>query len=104
MSPHSDPETHGVQFGRVVVTVDAAMGDCIVIAPQPGPICTSPKRMRLNSLDEIRGAYRTQSRLAARVPDQHPHAKDIASALEFAGKTLSAAQGAKHQPKGQSNA
>ena len=93
MSPHSDPETHGVQFGRVVVTVDAALGDCIVIAPQPGPICTSPKRMRLNSLDEIRGAYAAQAQLARRAPKENPHAADIARALKLAGQKLKANQG-----------
>jgi hypothetical protein len=94
-SPHENPERHGTTFGSVVVTVDLALGDCIVTAPQKGPICTSPRRARLNSLDEIRGAYGMQHQLAVKAPAENPHAADIARALEFAGRKIKAHQGRK---------
>jgi hypothetical protein len=89
---HANPEKHGVTFGVVVVTVDLELGDCMVRAPQRGPIGPVPRRMRLNSLDEIRGAYRVQKGLARRSPKQNPHAADIARALEHAGQRLKAHQ------------
>ena len=89
-SPHSAPELHGIKFGQVTVTIDLALGDCVVIAPRPGPICTAPRKMRLNSLDEIRGAYATQFRQIK----TDPIAADIARALRLAGEKI------KEQQKG----
>ena len=94
-SPHLDPDRHGTTFGRAVVTVDLEKGDCIVTAPQKGRICTMPRTIRLNSLDEIRGAYGTQHQLAVKAPAENPHAADIARALEFAGRKIKAHQGRK---------
>lgn len=87
-SPHSDPATNGQRFGQVVVTVDLVAGDCQVIAPRPGPVMPVPRKIRLHSLEEIRGAYRAQLGLAA----TDPVAKNIADALKFAGQQLKAQQ------------
>jgi hypothetical protein len=87
-SPHLDPDTHGTTFGKITVTVDLELGDCIIIAPGKGLVGQEvPSRKRFNSLDEIRAAYRTQNWLS-RKPQQHPHAGDMASALKFAGRQL----------------
>jgi hypothetical protein len=94
-SPHLDPERHGTIFGRAVVTVDLERGDCVLTAPQKGRICTIPRTIRLNSLDEIRGAYGTQQQLATKAPAENPHAADIARALAFAGRKIKAHQGRK---------
>jgi hypothetical protein len=96
-SPHTNPEQHGTRFGHVVVTVDLELGDCVVIAPQRAGVTTAPRKMRLNSLDEIRGAYRVQTGLARRVSAKHPHAADIARALKFAGEQIKAQQGKKRR-------
>ncbi|PCJ04123.1 MAG: hypothetical protein COB16_19490 [Rhodobacteraceae bacterium] len=61
-SPHTDPDRHGVSFGAVVVTVDVNLGDCIISAPQPGLICTTRRKKRFNSTDEIEGAFTTHLR------------------------------------------
>ncbi|NSY36849.1 hypothetical protein [Leisingera sp. ANG59] len=91
-SPHLDPETHGTTFGKITVTVDLGLGDCIIIAPGKGLVGQEvPSRKRFNTLDEIREAYRTQNWLS-RKPERHPHAGDIARALKFAGQLLKAAQ------------
>ncbi|MBY6056785.1 hypothetical protein [Leisingera daeponensis] len=91
-SPHLDPETHGTTFGKITVTVDQNLGDCIIIAPGKGLVGQDvPSRKRFNSLDEIRQAYRTQNWLS-RKAQQHPHAGDMASALKFAGQLLKAEQ------------
>ncbi|WP_417701906.1 hypothetical protein [Pseudophaeobacter sp.] len=92
-SLHENPDLHGTRFGQVVVTVDLALGDCVVIAPQRAGVTTVPRKMRLNSLDEIRGAYGVQIGLAKRVAAKHPHAADIARALKFAGEQIKAQQG-----------
>lgn len=92
-SPHANPELHGTCFGKVVVTVDLELGDCVVIAPQRAGITTAPRKMRLNSLDEIRGAYGIQIRLAERAGTNHEHAADIARALRFAGEQIKEQQG-----------
>ncbi|PCJ05938.1 MAG: hypothetical protein COB16_14350 [Rhodobacteraceae bacterium] len=89
-SPHTDPDRHGVSFGAVVVTVDVDLGDCIISAPQPGLICTTRRKKRFNSTDEIEGAYGIQLRLSRQKPKDHPHAKDIAVALKFAGQKIKA--------------
>ena len=81
---HADPATHGQRFGTAIVTVDHAAGDCQVIAPSKGSGGSVPRKMRLHSLDEIRGAYQVQVGLAA----TDPVAKDIADALKFAGQQL----------------
>lgn len=94
---HANPEEHGTTFGEVVVTVDVELGDCMVRAPQRGPIGPVPRSMRLNSLDEIRGAYQIQSGLARRSPRQNPHAADIARALVHAGQRLKAHQRGKRK-------
>ncbi len=93
MSVHADPATHGHRFGAVVVTVDLVAGDCMIRAPQPckGPVSTVERKTRLNTLDEIYAAYRTQNWLS-RKPQQHPYAGDMASALKFAGQLLKAEQ------------
>jgi hypothetical protein len=87
-SPHSNPNKYGTCFGSVVVTVDLALGDCVVIAPQRAGVTTTPRKMRLNSLDEIRGAWGIQDGLARRASAKHPHAADIARALKFAGELI----------------
>ncbi|KIC09830.1 hypothetical protein RA19_13760 [Leisingera sp. ANG-M1] len=87
-SPHLDPDTHGTNFGKVIVTVDLERGDCIIIAPGKGLVGQEiPSRKRFNSLDEIVGAYRTQCQLAA-CSGKHPNARDMANALKFAGQQL----------------
>ncbi|MEO3480752.1 hypothetical protein AAFO90_24285 [Phaeobacter sp. CAU 1743] len=93
MSVHADPDTHGHRFGAVVVTVDIALGDCVIRAPQPckGPAKTTVRKARFNSIDEIREGWRTQNWLS-RKPHEHPHAGDTARALKFAGQRLKAAQ------------
>jgi hypothetical protein len=91
-SPHLDPERHGTTFGRAVVTVDLELGDCIVRSPHTGPVCTVSRTVRFNSLDEIRGAYSTQMRLAKKSPTATPYAADIARALKHAGQRLKAHQ------------
>lgn len=90
---HANPDLHGTRFGEVVVTIDHELGDCMVRAPQRGPICSVPRKIRLNSLDEIQGAYQTQLMFAQRNPEKHPHAADIARALKHAGQRLKAQQG-----------
>ncbi len=87
-SPHADPQTHGQRFGAVLVTIDRDAGDCQVVAPRPGPVGSVTRKMRLHSLDEIRGAYWVQLGLAA----TDPVAKDIADALKFAGQQLKSQQ------------
>lgn len=94
---HANPEKHGITFGEVVVTVDVELGDCMVRAPQRGPIGPVARSMRLNTLDEIRGAYQIQSGLARRSPRQNPHAADIARALVHAGQRLKAHQKGKRK-------
>lgn len=89
---HTNPEKHGITFGEVVVTVDLELGDCMVRAPQRGPIGAVPRSMRLNTLDEIQGAYQVQSSLARRAPAENPYAADIARALKHAGQRLKAEQ------------
>ena len=85
---HHNPEANGTRFGDVIVTVDPALGDCVVHAPRPGPVLPVMRSARYHSLDEIREAYRVQIGLAA----TDPVAKDIAAALKFAGQTLKARQ------------
>ncbi len=92
-SPHSNPDKYGIRFGAVVVTVDHALGDCVVIAPQRAGVSTAPRKMRLNSLDEIRGAWGIQDGLARRASSKHPHAADIARALKFADELIKDQQG-----------
>ncbi|WP_035920114.1 hypothetical protein [Leisingera aquimarina] len=88
-SPHLDPATHGTKFGKITVTVDLDLGDCIIIAPGKGLVGQEvPSSKRFNSLDEIAGAYRTQCQLAASAADKHPNAQDMANALKFAGRKL----------------
>lgn len=93
-SPHSDPERFGVAFGQVVVTVDESRRDCVVIAPQPTRIAAAPRKMRLHSLDEIRGAWAIQNKLGKA---GNQVAADVAKALEFAGKKLNPQQRTKRQ-------
>ena len=94
---HANPEKHGITFGEVVVTVDLELGDCMVRAPQRGLIGPVPRSMRLNTLDEIRGAYQIQQSLARRSPRQNPYAADIARALKHAGQRLKAHQRGKRK-------
>ena len=86
-SPHNDPESHGHKFGRVVVTVDLELRDCVIIAPQPGKITTIPRKVRFHNLDEMRGAYEAQTKLAK---GGNSVAADIARALKFAGEEIQA--------------
>ena len=79
-SPHEDPCAHGTRFGEVVVTVDTAVGDCVVHAPRPGPVVPVMHRTRLNSVEEMQGAYSVQMGYAA----SNPIAGDIARAIKFA--------------------
>jgi hypothetical protein len=92
---HANPDKHGITFGEVVVTVDLALGDCVVRAPQRTGVVTAPRKIRLNSLDEIQGAYQAQLMLAQCNPEEHPHAADIARALQLAGQRLKSQQGRK---------
>ena len=93
-SPHDTLEQNGTRFGEVVVTVNLALGDCQITAPQRAGITNAPRTIRLHSLDEIRGAYGVQHSLAKSAAVKHPHASDIASALRFAGTQI-----ADHQRK-----
>lgn len=82
---HSDPDTHGVQFGGVTVTVDLALGDCVLRAKLPnGP----EKATRFHSLDEMRAAYVTHKRAEL----SNPLAADYARALKFAGQQIKSQQ------------
>lgn len=92
---HANPDEHGTCFGEVVVTIDLELGDCVVRAPQKGPISPVLRKIRFNSLDEIQGAYQAQLMLAQLAPKVHPHAADIARALKLAGQRLIAHQGRK---------
>lgn len=92
-SPHENPKLHGTRFGEVVVTVNLALGDCQITAPQRAGITNAPRTIRLHSLDEIRGAYSAQHGLARAAAAKHPHAADIARALKFAGEQIKAQQG-----------
>jgi len=96
-SPHTNPDLHGTRFGQAVVTVDLELCDCVVIAPQRAGVSTVPRKMRLNSLDEIRGAYGVQIGLARRSNGNHQIAADIARALKFAGEQIKAQQGKKRR-------
>lgn len=87
-SPHLDPDTHGTTFGVATVTVDLDAGDCVVRAPRPGRVLPVMRRVRFNSLDEIRGAYQVQIGRAR----TDPVARDVAAALKFAGQKLKDSQ------------
>jgi hypothetical protein len=83
-SPHTDPDCNGQSFGRVVVTVDLDVGDCVVHSFVRGVCNDVPRRMHLHSLEEMQGAYQVQFGLG--VTD--PIAADNARALKFAGERL----------------
>lgn len=83
-SPHSDPASNGTRFGDVLVTIDLEAGDCVIIAPRPGPVIPVMRSTRYHSLDEIRGAYQAQMGRAS----ADPTASDLARALKFAGQQL----------------
>ncbi len=83
-SIHADPATNGTNFGCVTVTVDLDAGDCVIHAPQPGPVAAVPRRVRFHGQDEIQAAYHVQINLAA----TDPVARDIARALKFAHRQL----------------
>jgi hypothetical protein len=84
---HGDPKQHGVTFGDVVVTVDLCLGDCVIRAPQPGPVLPVEKRARFHSLDEMRGAYAVQQGIHQKDPN-NTTARDMAKALKFAGLAI----------------
>lgn len=96
-SPHLDPDAHGARFGQVTVTVDLDLGDCVITAPVKAPVGTMPCRKRFNSLDEVQGALGIQLQLAQRPSHKNSNARDLARALEFAGKQLKAQQEAKRK-------
>jgi hypothetical protein len=81
---HAHPEANGTKFGEVTVTVDPECGDCVIIAPRPGPIAPVMRRTRFHSLYEIQGAYQVQFGLAA----TDPTARDVARALKFAAQQI----------------
>lgn len=87
-SPHADPATNGTRFGNVTVTVDLALGDCVIHAPRPGPVMPVMRSARFHSLDEIQGAHAAQIGLAA----TDPVAADIAHALKFAAGQINVHQ------------
>lgn len=80
-SPHDSPSSNGSVFGVATVTVDLEAGDCVIRADANG---YRARQLRLHGLDEVQGAYQVQNGLAA----ISPVAKDIASALKFAGQQL----------------
>jgi len=80
-SVHCNPAANGHVFGVAVVTVDPVAGDCVFRTTVP---FKSNKRVHLHSLDEIQLTYEVQDRLSA----TSPIAKDIASALKFAGSLI----------------
>lgn len=88
ISPHLDPAANGTRFGAVVVTVDLDLRDAVVRIPVPGTFGQGVKEIRLNSLDEITGAYAVQVGRAA----IDPQAGDIARALKFAAQQIKQAQ------------
>lgn len=84
---HGNPDAHGVEFGDVVVTVDLDRFDCVIRAPQPGPVMPVKKSARFHSLDELRGAYVEQARRFEEDP-KNTTARDMAQAIKFAGLKL----------------
>ena len=74
------------------MTVDLALGDCVVIAPRRAGVVEALRSVRFHSLDEIMGAYQAQASRAAldRV------SQDYASALKFAAEQIK-----KHQERRQ---
>ncbi len=83
---HADLARNGQVFGDVTVTVDPVVGDCVVHVPHPGPGAPVMRSLRFHDLDELRGAWQVQDRLAA----TDPVAGDIARALHFAGQRIRA--------------
>lgn len=83
-SVHANPAANGTVFGQATVTVDLEAGDCVVRSVRPGPCGDIPQSMRLNSIDEIQGAYQVQFGLGA----TDAVAADVARALKFAGQQL----------------
>ncbi|MEX5600723.1 hypothetical protein [Pseudophaeobacter sp. C1-32P7] len=90
---HSNPDAHGMQFGKAIVTVDLDLMDCMIRAPRPAKgsmIGDIVQSRRFHSLDEIEGARAQQLRLHA---DGDEVAGDIARALKFAAGQISSKQG-----------
>lgn len=80
-SPHLDHDTTAQEFGEVRLTVDLEAGDCVITAPQHGPVFKRPVTKRLNSLDEIQLAYQNQLPLGR-------EGRDICRALKFAATLI----------------
>lgn len=90
---HSNPDAHGVTFGKATVTVDLEAMDCMIRAPRPSRgsmVGDVPQARRFHSLEEMRGAYATQMVLAGRGDEV---AADIARALKFAAEQLKSKRG-----------
>ena len=83
MSVHVDRDRNGHVFGAVTITVDDALGDCVMYAPIPLPTGQTMRRTHLHGWDEIAGARMAAvSRLNANPGDQV--ARDMEAALRFA--------------------
>lgn len=52
---HADPDRHGVRFGQVTVTVDVALGDCVLHVLDRSATTPVPRRVRLHSIEEMQG-------------------------------------------------
>ena len=72
------------------MTVDLALGDCVVIAPRRAGVVEALRSVRFHSLDEIMGAYQAQASRAA----LDPVSQDYARALKFAAEQIK-----KHQER-----
>ena len=87
MSPsiHSDVKANGTRFGDAYVTVDEEVGDAVLIVDVVG---MRLQRFRYHSLEEIIAAHAAQRGRVAfdRI------ARDVCSALTYAGKQLRAEQ------------
>lgn len=86
MSVHANPDLNGVHFGRVVVTIDAELGDCVLWVPTPGG---SQRRIHLNSMDEIEGSLGVHAGNAK----NDPLSADMVRALRFAAQRIAGREG-----------
>jgi len=80
-SIHSDVKANGTRFGDAYVTVDEEAGDAVLIVDVVG---MRLQKHRYHSLEEIVAAHAAQRGRAA-----FDHvARDVCSALAYAGKRL----------------
>jgi hypothetical protein len=81
LSIHSDVKANGTRFGDAYVTVDEEAGDAVLVVDVVG---MRLQRFRYHSLEEVVAAHAAQRGRAA-----FDHvARDVCSALSYAGKRL----------------